>query len=145
MNEKEQLNKVQRWATKHGSHDLTTEAMTELKAIVGGKMNIKEIRKRHKDNTGYIAKREKQGRWWWMDMHQICHDDRATLLDRVEELEAWAMARSNELGRQITKRDKRIAILRAEIETAKTAYADLLINSVNEIRQIKQENIDSNE
>jgi hypothetical protein len=51
-------------------------------------MDIEAIRKRHKDNIGYIAKREKQGRWWWMDMHQLCHDDRAALLKRGDELEA---------------------------------------------------------
>jgi hypothetical protein len=44
MNEKEQLNKVQRWAIKHGSHDLTAESMAELKAITGGKMNRKDTK-----------------------------------------------------------------------------------------------------
>jgi hypothetical protein len=49
--------------------------------------DIDKIRKRHKDNEGYIAKLEKQGRWWWMDMHQICHNDRATLLDHIAKSE----------------------------------------------------------
>jgi hypothetical protein len=49
--------------------------------------DIDKIRKRHKDNESYIAKREKQGRWWWMDMHQRCHEDRATLLAKLSELE----------------------------------------------------------
>jgi hypothetical protein len=49
--------------------------------------DIKAIRKRHKENTGYIANREKQGRWWWLDMHQYCHNDRAVLLKRVAHLD----------------------------------------------------------
>ena len=45
---------------------------------------IEAIRRRHKDNIAYIAKREKKGRWWWMNMHLYCHQDRAALLMLIE-------------------------------------------------------------
>ena len=38
------------------------------------------------------------------------------LLARIEELEAWAIARDNEQGRQLVKRNERITHLEAQIK-----------------------------